>query len=124
MASGTVQVFGSTDANGGKLDVKANGSVSMALAHTFDPDISSSGKVEFTVAAGGQMKKPSLTGKVQFDNVNAAMDGVPNGLSALNGTLVFNEDRLQVESLTAMTGGGQLKIGGFLTYKQWGLCRT
>jgi len=116
-ASGTVQIFGATDPSGGKLDLKANGSVSVALAHTFDPDLLSSGKVEFTIAASGRVQKPSLTGKVQFDNVNAAMDGVPNGLSALNGTLVFNEDRLEVESLTAMTGGGQLKLGGFLTYK-------
>jgi translocation and assembly module TamB len=54
---------------------------------------------------------------VKFDQVNAAMDGIPNGLSSLNGTLVFNEDRLEVENLTAMTGGGQLKIGGFLTYR-------
>ncbi len=115
--SGTVQAFGATDPNGGKLDVKASGNISVAIAHTFDPDILSSGKVEFTIAAGGQMKKPSLTGKIQFDNVNAAMEGIPNGLSALNGTLVFNQDRLQVESLTATTGGGKLKIGGFLTYK-------
>jgi translocation and assembly module TamB len=116
-ASGTVQVFGAAGgASSGKLDLKASGSVSMALAHTFDPDLITSGKVEFTVAAGGVMKKPSLTGKIQFDNVNAAVDGIPNGLSALNGTLVFNEDRLQVENLTATTGGGQLKIGGFLTY--------
>ena len=116
-ASGTVQVFGSTDPNGGKLDMKANGSISVALAHTIDPDILSSGKIEFTVAAAGQVKKPSLTGRVKFDSVNIAMDGVPNGLSAMNGTLVFSQDRLQVETLTAMTGGGQLKIGGFLTYK-------
>ncbi len=115
-ASGTVQVFGGTTATDGKLDMKANGSVSVAILHTFDPDLITSGKVEFTVAAGGVIKKPSLTGKVQFDNVNAAVDGIPNGLSALNGTLVFNEDRLQVENLTATTGGGQLKIGGFLTY--------
>jgi translocation and assembly module TamB len=116
-ASGTVQAFGTNDPNGGKLNLKANGSVSVALAHTFDPDILSSGKVQFTIAAGGELKKPALTGKVQFVNVNAAMDGVPNGLSAMNGTLVFNEDRLQVETLTATTGGGQIKIGGFLTYK-------
>jgi translocation and assembly module TamB len=54
---------------------------------------------------------------VKFDNVNAAVEGIPNGLSSLNGTLVFNEDRLEVESLTATTGGGQMKIGGFLTYR-------
>jgi translocation and assembly module TamB len=116
-AGGTVQAFGGTGANGGKLDVKASGSVSVAIAHTFDPDILSSGKVQFTIAAGGEIGKPSLTGKIQFDNVNAAVEGIPNGLSALNGTLVFNEDRLQVENLTATTGGGQLKIGGFLTYR-------
>jgi translocation and assembly module TamB len=116
-ASGTVQAFGVTDSAGGKLDVKASGSVSVAIVHTFDPDILSSGKVEFTVAAGGRVDKPSLTGRVKFDAVNAAVDGIPNGLSSLNGTLVFNEDRLEVENLTAMTGGGQLKIGGFLTYR-------
>ena len=116
-ASGTVQAFGSSDPNGGKLDVKANGSISVAIAHTFDPDLNSSGKVEFTIAAGGEIKKPSLTGKVQFDNVNLAMDGIPNGLSSLNGTLVFNQDRLQVETLTATTGGGKVAIGGFLTYR-------
>ena len=115
--SGTVQAFGATGPNGGKLDLKGKGSISVAIAHTFDPDILSSGKVDFTIAAGGMVNKPSLTGKIQFENVNAAVDGIPNGLSALNGTLVFNEDRLQVENLTATTGGGQLKIGGFLTYK-------
>ncbi|MEI9981504.1 MAG: hypothetical protein WDN23_21435 [Edaphobacter sp.] len=52
-ASGTAQVLGVTDPKGGKLDVQATGSVSMTLLHTFDSDILSSGKLEFTVAAGG-----------------------------------------------------------------------
>jgi translocation and assembly module TamB len=116
-ASGTAQIFGATNAKGGRLDVKSTGSVSMALLHTFDPDILASGKVEFTVAAGGQIMNPALTGKVQFDKVNASIDGVPNGLSDMNGTLVFNEDRLQVEKLTAMTGGGLLKIDGSIRYR-------
>jgi translocation and assembly module TamB len=116
-ASGTAQLFGATEAKGGKLDVKAMGSVSMTLLHTFDNDILSTGKVEFTVAAGGRVNNPSLTGKVQFDNVNIAIDGVPNGLSNMNGTMVFNDDRLQVDNLTATTGGGTLKLGGSLRYK-------
>ena len=123
-ASGTAQVFGAInpktklpDASSGKLDVKLLGSVSMALAHTFDPDLITSGKVVFSVAAGNVIADPALTGKIQFQNVNVAVDGIPNGLSQMNGTLVFNEDRLNVQSLTAMTGGGQLKLGGFLTYR-------
>jgi translocation and assembly module TamB len=122
-ASGTAQLFGPVDpktrrlgSTAGKLDIQANGSVSMALAHTFDPDLITSGKVVFGVGAVGTLGKPSLTGKVEFQNVNVAVEGIPNGLSAMNGTLVFNEDRLNVQSLVATTGGGQLKIGGFLTY--------
>jgi translocation and assembly module TamB len=116
-ASGTAQLFGSTNPKGGKLDVKGSGNVSMTLLHTFDPNLISSGKVKFTVAAGGQVMNPALTGTVEFDKVNIAIDGIPNGLSNMNGTLVFNEDRLQVQQLTATTGGGQLKIGGSIRFR-------
>jgi translocation and assembly module TamB len=116
-AGGTIQAFGSTDPNGGNLNVHANGSISVALAHTFDPDLLSSGKVQFTMTAGGRMKKPDLSGRVLVQNVNLAMDGIPNGLSNLNGSLVFTQDRLQVENLVGTTGGGQVKMGGFLTLK-------
>jgi translocation and assembly module TamB len=115
-ASGTAQLFGATAPKGGKLDVEATGSVSMALLHTFDNDILSTGKVEFTVAAGGQVSNPDVTGKVQFDKVNIAIDGVPNGLSNMNGTLVLDDGRLKVESLTATTGGGTLKLGGSIRF--------
>ena len=118
-ASGTAQIFGpgAQGGKGGKLDVKATGSVSMTLLHTFDSDILSSGKLEFSIAAGGQVLNPDLTGRAQFDNVNAAIDGVSNGLSNMNGTLVFNQDRLQVQTLTATTGGGLMKIGGSIRYR-------
>jgi translocation and assembly module TamB len=121
---GTAQLFGAVnpktkkpDSGSGKLAVQANGSISMALAHTFDPDLITSGKVVFAVDAGGVFANPALTGKVEFQNVNLAIEGIPNGLSNMNGTLVFNEDRLNVQSLVATTGGGQLKIGGFLSYR-------
>jgi translocation and assembly module TamB len=115
--SGTAQIFGGTDPRGGKLDLKGSGSVSMTLLHTLDPDINSNGKVEFTVAAGGQVKNPTLSGKVQLDHVNIALDGVPNGLSDMNGTLIFTEDRLQVQNVTGKTGGGDLKLGGSLRFR-------
>ena len=44
-------------------------------------------------------------------------EDLPNGLSQLRGTLEFNQNRLEVKSLTAMTGGGQLTVGGYLAYQ-------
>jgi translocation and assembly module TamB len=118
LAYGTAVVFGDPNPMGGRIALHANGNISMALASTFDPDLITSGKVTFNVAADGRMKKPTLTGNVVFHNVNLAIEGVSNGLSSLNGTLEFNEDRLDVKDMTAMTGGGQLKIGGYLAYQK------
>ena len=115
--SGTAQLFGASDPRGGKLNVSANGSVSMTLLHTFDTDVVASGKTEFSVVAGGQVTNPSFSGTVQFHNVNLALDDVPNGLSDMNGTLVFNNDRLEVQTLTAKTGGGDLKLGGLIRFR-------
>ncbi|HTF69409.1 MAG TPA: translocation/assembly module TamB domain-containing protein, partial [Edaphobacter sp.] len=115
--SGTAQLFGATDPKGGKLNIKGNGGMSMALLHTLDPDVIASGSVQFTVAAGGLVKNPTLSGNVRLEHVNMALDGVPNGLSDLNGTLVFTEDRLQVQNLTGKTGGGELKFGGALRFR-------
>ena len=119
-ASGTVQVLGVTDPKGGAINIKSTGSVGLELLHTFDKDVISSGKVEFEMTAGGRLKSPALTGNVQLEKANLAMDGVPNGLSNMNGTLVFNEDRLVVQTLTATTGGGKLSVGGYLTYANGG----
>ena len=42
---------------------------------------------------------------------------MPNGLSQLHGTLEFNQNRLEVKNLTAMTGGGLLSVAGYLAYQ-------
>ncbi len=116
-ASGTAVVFGDSNPQGGRLSLNADGSISMGLAETFDPDLMSSGKVIFKVTAGGRLKKPTIAGDVAFKSVNLSIDGVANGLSNMNGSLVFDQDRLDVKDLTATTGGGQLKIGGSLTFQ-------
>ena len=116
-ASGSAVVLGVTDPKGGKLDVNATGSINTAIAHTFNPDVNTKGKVEFKIAAGGKVKDPELTGTIDFDHVDAALDGVSNGLTNLNGQMVFNENRLEAKNLTATTGGGQLTFGGFVLYK-------
>ena len=123
-ASGTVQVFGGVDPKTGQsgfkfgaVNVKANGQVNVALAHTFDPSLLTSGNVSFNVTTGGLVGDPLLTGNVQFQHVNAALDGVNNGLTDLNGSMIFSQNRLNVQTLTATTGGGQLKLGGYLIYR-------
>jgi translocation and assembly module TamB len=100
------------------LTLTGSGSVNMKLAETIDPDITSSGHVDFNVNAAGTLMKPGLTGQARFTDVAIALNGLPNGISKLNGTLIFDQDRLEVQNLVGDSGGGQLKVAGFITYQQ------
>jgi translocation and assembly module TamB len=113
-AQGSVALFESPRT----LSLNASGSVNMRLAQSFDPNIASSGHVDFAVEAAGTIQQPNLTGQIKFTNAAISLGDLPNGLSQMNGTLVFDQDRLTVQQLTAVTGGGHLQLGGSITYQQ------
>jgi translocation and assembly module TamB len=100
-----------------QLDVEANGSINLKLAQTVDPDLTASGTSTFSVEAHGTLQNPGLRGRIDFDNAALALEDLPNSLSQLHGTLEFNQDRLEVKSLTAMSGGGLLSVSGYLAYQ-------
>jgi translocation and assembly module TamB len=117
-SNGSARIFGDADPRGGQVNVKANGTVDLSLMHTFDPNIISSGQLALDLGVKGRVKQPLLTGTVKFDNVNLAMDGIPNGLSSLTGSMVFNENRLEVRDVSAVSGGGKITLGGFIAYQK------
>ena len=100
-----------------QLDLQADGSVNMRLAETLDSDLIASGATNFQMEAHGPLNDPLLEGKVEFHNAALALQDFPNGLSQINGTLEFIQNRLEVKSLTAMSGGGQLSVGGYLGFQ-------
>jgi translocation and assembly module TamB len=101
-----------------QLDFAASGSINLKLAETIDSDLTAGGTTIFQVEAHGPLANPNLRGRIDFNNGSLSLEDVPNGLSQLNGTLEFNRNRLEVRNLTAMTGGGQLSLGGYLAYQQ------
>ena len=100
-----------------QLDFAASGSINLKLAETLDPDLTASGTTTFQVEAHGPLKNPGLQGRIDFENGSLSLEDLPNGLSQLHGTLEFNQNRLEVKSLTAMSGGGLLSVGGYLAYQ-------
>lgn len=100
-----------------RLDMAASGSVNLKLAETLDPDLVASGLTTFQVEAHGPLKDPNLEGRIDFQNSSLSLGDIPNGLSQLHGTLEFSQNRLVVKTLTAMSGGGLLSVGGYLSYQ-------
>jgi translocation and assembly module TamB len=100
-----------------QLDFAARGAINLKVAQTLDRNLTASGDAAFQVEAHGPLMNPALQGRIDFKNAALSLEDIPNGLSQLNGSLEFNQNRLEVRSLTAMSGGGQLTLGGYLAYQ-------
>ncbi|HET7103212.1 MAG TPA: translocation/assembly module TamB domain-containing protein [Terracidiphilus sp.] len=104
--------------DGRPLDLAASGTINLKLIETLDSDVTASGTTTFQVEARGTLQHPDLRGRIEFQDASLALEDLPNSLSHLKGTLVFNQNRLEVRSLTATSGGGQLSVGGYLSYQR------
>jgi len=100
-----------------QLDFATSGTINLKIAETINPDLTASGDTTFQVEAHGPLANPNLRGRINFQNASMALEDVPNSLSQIHGTLEFNQDRLEVKSLTAMSGGGLLSVSGYLAYQ-------
>src|SRR5271165_1966910 len=109
--SGSVNLRGNR-----RLDLRADGSVNLKLVHTLDPDVTSYGTATIGVTVTGGTAKPLMKGRIEIIHAGLSMIDLPSGLGDINGSFVFNLDKLEVEHLTARTGGGLVNFGGFVTY--------
>jgi translocation and assembly module TamB len=100
-----------------QLDLAASGAINLKIAESLDPDLTAKGSTTFQVEMHGPVQNPELRGRIDFQNGSLALEDLPNGLSQIHGTLEFNQNRLEVKSLTAMTGGGLISVGGYLAYQ-------
>lgn len=110
-ATGSVHLAGAEE-----LDLNADGRANLALLRTYNPDLRSSGEATFTFRVGGTVSRPDIRGQLQVQNGGISFVNLPNALNEINGTVVFNQNRMQVQTLTAQTGGGAVAIGGFVDY--------
>ena len=99
-----------------QLQLQANGSVNIALLQTLNRELTSSGKATVDVQVGGTIPKPVITGTVQVANVSVSDIDLPAALSDLNGSLVFNQSRLEIEKLVGHVGGGTVEFAGYVGY--------
>jgi translocation and assembly module TamB len=113
-ASGTIQLAGRRE-----LDFKASGQLNLGLVQTMYPDFLTTGSVDIQARATGTVSEPVLQGKVVVASGGIAVPGQPASLSDINGTLVFTQDRLQIEQLTAHSGGGLIRLGGYMQYGRY-----
>jgi translocation and assembly module TamB len=98
------------------LSLEIEGSVDLRVLELFDPNLDSSGHSLVKASVAGTLGSPTLKGRLELNNASLVMRNFANGLSAVNGVVMFNENRATIERLTATSGGGLLRVGGFVSY--------
>lgn len=110
-AHGLIQLTGDR-----RLDLQADGRLNLKLLESFSPDLSASGALTISAKINGTAGNPTLLGRVEVLNGAIASSNLPNGLSDMNGSLLFNQDRLEIQSLVAHIGGGVVNLTGYMAY--------
>lgn len=109
-------VTGSAEITGARrLDVDVRGGVEAALLQLFMPDIRADGRVNVAVSAGGTLSDPVVLGTAELVDAEVKFAGFPQLIDEINGTLVFQGDRINIESVRATVGGGTVVAGGSIT---------
>ncbi|HSA91393.1 MAG TPA: translocation/assembly module TamB domain-containing protein [Terriglobales bacterium] len=110
-AQGRVEFLGAR-----RLDLRAEGRANFRLLQSIDPNFQASGDATVDLTITGTAQQPNLLGNLRIADASVAFIDAPNALSNINGHMTFNQNRLQIESLTARTGGGTLDLGGSIAY--------
>jgi translocation and assembly module TamB len=112
LASGTVDLL-----HDDKLRMRSEGTLNAALISLVHPQADATGEVHFVLNARGTAHRPDLRGQAQVKHVTVHVLNVTNGLTDMNGELLFDQDRMVVQQLKGHSGGGDLAVGGFVGYR-------
>ena len=95
----------------------AQGTVDVRILRIVEADIQSSGTIALDIRTAGTAKNPDVQGKIHIQDVALSTPTAPLGVQKLNGTLDISERSLQFTSLTGEVGGGQVSLGGSVSYR-------
>ncbi len=111
-AHGTAHFAGAQE-----MDLQFDGSANMALLESMSPKILARGTLNAHVTAMGSLEQPVLQGRLELKNTFLSHNDFPSGLSDLNGVLLFDRNRVQIEKLQGTTGGGTIALTGSGSYE-------
>ena len=100
-----------------ELDLRLDGSVNMTLFQSLNPKILARGTLGVNLNASGTLAQPVLQGRLDVKDTYVSHNDFPSGLSGLNGVLLFDRNRIQIERLSGTTGGGTVALTGSATYQ-------
>jgi translocation and assembly module TamB len=109
---GTIPVTGNAP-----MSIVALGTIDLGIGQMLDPDITSSGQIQFNIDGTGRRSNPNVQGQIKIVNAAFAGDSLPLGLQNGNGVLTLTNTRLEIDKFEGRVSGGTLTATGAVTYR-------
>lgn len=108
-------VAGSVGVTGDKaMDVTVRGLLEAALLQLFVPDLHAEGHLNVRAGITGTVDAPRINGTAELREAEFRLPGFPQLIDDVTGSLVFRGDQIEIDSLRASLGGGQVTAGGVI----------
>jgi translocation and assembly module TamB len=98
------------------LDLRVNGRIDLGVVQDFQPDFVASGTISTDASIRGELSKPLMAGRLEFQNASFNVVDFPNGISKASGVVLFTGERATIQSFRGETGGGTIELSGSATY--------
>jgi hypothetical protein len=103
---------------GKEFDVRLAGSSSLAPLKALSKKIAYlKGDADFTFSVKGKWEKPEMNGSMNISNASFGLRDYPAYISAINGSLYMEGDRIVLKGLTGKAGGGNINVSGIVYLK-------
>jgi outer membrane protein insertion porin family len=113
----TFGVAGYVELSGAKrINLDLRGTLEAALLQFFMPTVRADGHIVVAGGIRGTLAAPALVGSAEFQHADVRnLPGFTQAITDITGTVVFREDRIDIDSLRAKVGGGTVVAGGSVT---------
>ena len=105
--SGSMQLTGEQ-----RLNFRANGTLGLQLLQSYDPDITASGSLSGDARLTGTIEVPLVRGKLEIKDGAISDVNLPSALTEMNGSFLFSQNQISIQSLAAHVGGGAITFNG------------
>jgi len=95
------------------FDLHIDGRMNLALAQTYDADLTSTGELIVNAAVRGSYTRPDFSGRAELRKGDFHLTDFSNGLTNANGVMLFSGSKATIQSLSAESGGGKVDASGF-----------
>ncbi|MDX1980151.1 MAG: translocation/assembly module TamB domain-containing protein [Bryobacteraceae bacterium] len=92
------------------------GGLNLGLFQNYVTGLRTTGSAVVNATVRGSLENLLLGGRMEIKDASVYHRDFTNGIDKANGLVTFDRNRALLQNLTAQTGGGDLKMSGFVTF--------